>query len=155
MNLMDTLKQRLTALKLEAVKDSSKKENVTSLVTLIGEIDTVHRRGKGGPVPDSLVISEVVKRVNGLDGKIAEVEKERNDINGAGIDEWIAISRRECEFFNGLNVVPVQLTEDEIRAVLLDNGLLDIPSAFKYFRANYENRYNGDLVKRVVNNLNK
>ncbi len=155
MNLMDKLKQQLTALKLEAVTDPSKKENVTSLVTLIGEIDTVHRRGKGGPVPDSLVIAEVFKRINGLDGKIAEVQKERNDVNSAGIDEWIALSRRECDFFASLNVVPVQLTESEIRAVLLDNGLLDIPSAFKFFRANYENRYNGDVLKQIVNNLNK
>lgn len=111
---------------------SGQKEKMNHLKTLIGEIQTIASRAKGDS-SDETVIKTIKKFINDA--------KSTSELSGINNDEYIDTL---SEF------LPKQLTSDEIKQILKDNELKDVPSAMKHFSKNYKGMYDSKKVLLLI-----
>lgn len=54
----------------------------------------------------------------------------------------------ENEFLS--TYLPQVLSEDEVKQIIADNGLTDVPTGMKYFKEHYNGRYDGKMVSSIL-----
>lgn len=127
MNLIDQIQNKVTL-----YFKSGQKEKMNHLKTLIGEIQTIASRPKGDSSDDT-VIKTIKKFINDA--------KSTSELSGINNDEYI---NTLSEF------LPKQLTSDEIKQIIKDNELKDVPSAMKHFSKKYKGLYDSKKVLLLI-----
>jgi len=126
--LIDQIKTaRMTAMKQ---KDTVTK---TVLTTLLGELEGIAKRN-GADVGDELVISTCKKFIS------ANLET----IHLGGNLEMLEIENAVLD-----NFIPKQLTEDELRAIIVDMKATNIGQIMKQLKLDHSGKFDGKMASTI------
>jgi uncharacterized protein len=133
MTLLNTIK----AASLTARK-ARKTDEAALLSTLMGEIETLAKAGRG-ELTDAVVVTVIKKFIKNIDQVIEVVEP--NSIGGQN-----AIKEKQLlEAF-----LPKQLSEQELQALIDDMGCTNIGDAMKLLKQNYAGTYDGAMASKIL-----
>lgn len=127
---------------LEARKTKDKIK-ATLLTTLLGELQT-EMKSRGVEATDEMVIAKCKKFLKGNEELIKTCIP--------GDDRYIEanIEKQILESF-----LPKQLTEDELRNIIVATGLNDVGQIMKFLKENHAGQYNGKLASQVAKEFNQ
>lgn len=130
-------------------KKANDKVKVRVLTTLQGQIETLKKSGKA------------VNYVGIVKSFIENNEFTIRQLQVHGVDSQNEVDELDYENACLRNYLPKQLTEDEVRSIVLDlvaeagdlpvNAL--IGKVQGYFKQNYAGQYDGSLVTNIVRNI--
>ena len=115
-------------------------ETTKTLVTVLGELETVSKRN-GDEITDKVIVSKIKKTIS--------TNLEIIELNVHNADELIF----ENQFLS--QYLPQQLCEAKITEILSEVLFNNIGEGMKYLSANYAGQYDGKLAKKVILNLIK
>lgn len=131
MNLYQKLKDDLT--NYRKARDS---ERSKLLQTLVGELNT---KEKSNVVIDDAYIYKLIKIF---------VNNNNLTIDKLSVVETINRLRDENVFLE--SYLPKMLSEDEIKTIISEHALTDVPSGMKYFKEYHNGQYDGKLVSSLL-----
>lgn len=112
------------------------KERSVLLQTLIGELNTKEKSNV--MIDDSYVY------------KLIKIFTSNNNQTIAKLSDAEAIKRLEDENEFLESYLPKLLSEDEIKTIISENALTDLPSGMKYFKQHHNGQYDGKLVSSLL-----
>lgn len=115
----------------------------SSLTTLLGEIETLAKAGKG-ELTDAVVITIVKKFIKNIDETIKAID---------GRGNHSAVGRLHDEKVMYQQFLPKQLTTDELE-VLIDSfiagGVNNVGDAMKRLKVDHAGTYDGAIASRIL-----
>jgi uncharacterized protein len=139
--LFDDLKKaKMQALKDKDVNARSVLEAVISRTML----QAVELKAQGKELTDTDTLTNIQKVVK-------ELEEEKASFAAANRIENVASLQTQIEYIS--KFLPKQLSEDEIKKVILSLDDKSIPSVMKYFKTNYSGKCDMGLVSKVAKSL--
>lgn len=125
-------------LKLDLIEYRKNKDaNPTKLLqTLVGELNT---KEKSNVVIDDAYVGKLIK---------VFVNNNMETLKHTSDQATIEKLNSENELLN--SYLPKMLSEDEIKVIIADNSLNDVPSGMKYFKEHYNGLYDGKLVSTLL-----
>lgn len=125
-------------LKLDLIEYRKNKDaNPTKLLqTLVGELNT---KEKSNVVIDDAYVGKLIK---------VFVNNNMETLKHTSDQATIEKLNSENELLN--SYLPKMLSEDEIKVIITDNSLNDVPSGMKYFKEHYNGLYDGKLVSTLL-----
>lgn len=147
MTLLDQIKAKYLEVRKARNADAS-----ASLSTLLGEIETLAKAGKG-EITDAVVVTVVKKFMKNLDETItAFVDRLPTSTNDPADDkakfDALRLERALYETF-----LPKQLTENEIGHLLdgmIAAGAKDVGDCMKRLKADYAGQYDGAVASKLL-----
>lgn len=112
------------------------KERSVLLQTLIGELNTKEKSNV--MIDDSYVY------------KLIKIFTSNNNQTIAKLSDAEAIKRLQDENEFLESYLPKLLSEDEIKTIISENALTDLPSGMKYFKQHHNGQYDGKLVSSLL-----
>lgn len=110
-------------------------KTVTSLSTVLGEIETLQSRDRSKDIKDSDVFRIIDKSIEAL--------RERINLRGHDADTEIEITLLEA-------YIPRKLTEEELREIKTKNGFTSPREMMPYLVKNHAGQYDGKLASKVA-----
>lgn len=139
--LFDDLKKaKMQALKDKDVNARSVLEAVISRTML----QAVELKAQGKELTDTDTLTNIQKVVK-------ELEEEKASFAAANRSDNVASLQAQIEYIS--KFLPKQLSEDEIKKVILSLDDKSIPSVMKYFKTNYQGKCDMGLVSKVAKSL--
>jgi uncharacterized protein YqeY len=142
---MTTLLEQIRAVYLEKRKARSTFE-VASLSTLLGEIETLAKAGKG-EMTDAVVVTVVKKFIKNLDEAIAAVSK------STVLDPIARLGVMNEERALYEQFLPKQLTTDELSALIdsfIAEGVSNVGDAMKRLKTDHAGTYDGAAASTIL-----
>lgn len=130
-------KDRITAMK---AKNKVAKDILT---TLVGELEGAQydKNHKGNGITDELVVQSCKKFI------VANKEMLQH-VTDADVTERLT---NENVVLTGY--LPKQLTEDQLRTLIIDTGETNIGGVMKYLKSNYNGQFDGKLASQICREL--
>lgn len=102
------------------------------------------KKAKGEKLKDEDLIKLIQKTLK-------ELEEERNSFNEAKREDKV----KDIEYQMSLieKYIPSQLSEEEIKKIILSLESKEVPFVMKYFKTNYNGRCDMSLVNKVLRSL--
>ncbi len=139
------LYEQIKKANIQAMKD---KDNVARSFysVLLNKImlENIKKREKGAEVDDSDIANILQKTVK-------ELDEEKENYQKVGNSEEVANITRQIELAK--SYLPKQLSEQEIKDIILSLEDKSIPSVMKYFKANYNGKCDMKQVQEVLKSL--
>lgn len=125
-------------LKLDLIeyRKARDKERTKLLQTLVGELNT---KEKSNIVIDDSYVCKLIK-----------IFTNNNTQTISKISDAEAIKRLQDENEFLESYLPKLLSEDEIKTIISENALTDVPSGMKYFKEHHNGQYDGKLVSSLL-----
>lgn len=122
------------------VRKARQKQNALTCSTILGEMETVSKRS-GKEITDKIVYGKIRKaiEINHDNFKLVRTDEARDKITA------------ENKFLNGL--LPQELSEDEIRKILVELNPGHVGDAMQHMNANYTGRFNGGIASKIAREL--
>lgn len=134
--------KRIKSDRLVARREKNK-EVSSILTTLIGEIESdVIGNTKIKEITDDVVIAKIKKFSKSLNELLSKLDK---DSPAAELPNY------ELKILN--SYLPSQLTEDELRAIIIDSGLTNIGEIMKMLKSNYSGLFDGKMASSIIKEL--
>lgn len=111
-------------------------ERTKILQTLVGELNT---KEKSNIVIDDSYVCKLIK-----------IFTNNNTQTISKISDAEAIKRLQDENEFLESYLPKLLSEDEIKTIISENALTDLPSGMKYFKQHHNGQYDGKLVSSLL-----
>lgn len=132
MNIQEVKKMRMNAKK-------DKDQVAANILTLVvGEFETQEKRGEQ---PDVVQIATKLRKSN---SEVLDLMKGHREVNGSQIkkltEENIVLE----------NLLPKQLTDDELRDIISNSGANNIGMVMKFLGENYANQYDKKLASQLA-----
>jgi uncharacterized protein YqeY len=112
------------------------------LTTLLGELENIAKRN-GTDITDDMVVKTCKKFI-------------------ASNDEFLAATKdplvvhRLTEENNLLELyLPSQLTEDELKNIIIESEFITVPEIMKFLKENYSGKYDGKVASRLAKELSQ
>lgn len=139
------LYEQIKKANIQAMKD---KDNVARSFysVLLNKImlENIKKREKGAEVDDSDIANILQKTVK-------ELDEEKENYQKVGNSEEVANITRQIELAK--SYLPKQLSEQEIKDIILSLEDKSIPSVMKHFKANYNGKCDMKQVQEVLKSL--
>ncbi len=139
------LYEQIKKANIQAMKD---KDNVARSFysVLLNKImlENIKKREKGAEVDDSDIANILQKTVK-------ELDEEKENYQKVGNSEEVANITRQIELAK--SYLPKQLSEQEIKNIILSLEDKSIPSVMKHFKANYNGKCDMKQVQEVLKSL--
>jgi len=119
-------------------RKAREKAKARTLVTLLGELDTIAKRS-GAEVTDDLVVQVVTKFIKSLKETMAALPEDDSRYVDA-VDE-----AKVLEIY-----LPKQLTEDELRNIIAELNYTNIGQYMKALKEKYSGQYDAKLASRII-----
>lgn len=134
--------KRIKSDRLVARREKNK-EVSSILTTLIGEIESdVIGNTKIKEITDDVVIAKIKKFSKSLNELLSKLDK---DSPAAELPNY------ELKILN--SYLPSQLTEDELRAIIIDSGLTNIGEIMKMLKSNHSGLFDGKMASSIIKEL--
>lgn len=130
-----SLIERIGSQRLDARKGKRVVE-ATILTTLVGELDTQSKK-TGKPITDDIVIAAVKKLI-----------KSNSEALKVQAQDKLVEENRILEA-----LLPVQMSEDEIRRIIAEQNLQGVPAVMQYLNSNYSGQFDKALASSVARSL--
>lgn len=131
----DIRSQRMTAMK---ARDSVTK---TLLTTLLGELESIAKRTQCD-ITDDMVVKACKKFISG-----------NNEVIEAGVKLNLELPNLEAENVLLETFIPKQLTEDELRAIIVEMDASHLGEIMQKLKANYDGIYDGKLASTIARDI--
>lgn len=131
MSLYQKIKDDLVEYRKNHAKDQTK-----LLQTLVGELNTKEKSNV--KIDDSYVAKLIKVFVNNIN----------ETLKHATSQDTIDKLKAEAELLN--SYLPKLLSEDEVKRIIADNALTDVPTGMKYFKEHYNGLYDGKMVSVLL-----
>lgn len=131
MTLIEKIKQdQLTARK--------NREDASLLTTLIGEAEMIGKNAGNRTPTDEEVVALIKKFIN---NNVVVINATKNSAQA----HYAHIENKFLETY-----LPQQLTEDQMRGIIVSAGLNTKKDVMTYFKANYAGQYDGKILSSLV-----
>lgn len=123
-----------------AARKARQKQNAITCSTILGELETIAKR-TGEAITDEQLYKKIKKTIetNSDNLKLVKSESDKEHII------------KENNFLNDL--LPKQLSEDEIRIILTELKPSNIGQAMKHLNTKYTGRFNGGIASKIAREL--
>lgn len=139
--LFDDLKKA----KMQAFKDKNQDaRSVLEAVISRSMLQSVELKAQGKELSDDDVLTNIQKVVK-------ELEEERVSFKAAGREENVVSLTNQIEYIS--KFLPSQLSEEEIRNIILGLEDKSIGNVMKHFKTNYQGKCDMGLVSKIAKGL--
>ena len=137
MTLNDLKKAKMVEMK------ARNNDAVTGLNVVIAKLMLLEKSGKG-EITDADVVQAIQK-------SIKELQEEKEGFQKAGRAESVASLEAQIKAVEAY--LPKQLTEEEIKEIILKLEDRSVPSVMRYFKQNYQGKVDMKLVSDTLKTL--
>ncbi len=139
--LFDDLKKA----KMQALKEKDlNKRSVLEAVISRSMLQAVELKAQGKELTDSDTLTNISKVVK-------ELEEEKSSFASAGREDKVFDLEKQIEYIS--QFLPKQLTEEEIKKIILSLPDKSIKEVMKHFKTNYQGKCDMGLVSKVSKSL--
>lgn len=139
--LFDDLKKA----KMQALKENDlNKRSVLEAVISRSMLQAVELKAQGKELTDSDTLTNISKVVK-------ELEEEKSSFASAGRTDKVSDLETQIEYIS--QFLPKQLTEEEIKKIILSLPDKSIKEVMKHFKTNYQGKCDMGLVSKVSKSL--
>ncbi len=139
--LFDDLKKA----KMQALKEKDlNKRSVLEAVISRSMLQAVELKAQGKELTDSDTLTNISKVVK-------ELEEEKSSFASAGREDKVSDLKTQIEYIS--QFLPKQLTEEEIKKIILSLPDKSIKEVMKHFKTNYQGKCDMGLVSKVSKSL--
>ncbi len=139
--LFDDLKKA----KMQALKEKDlNKRSVLEAVISRSMLQAVELKAQGKELTDSDTLTNISKVVK-------ELEEEKSSFASAGREDKVSDLEKQIEYIS--QFLPKQLTEEEIKKIILSLPDKSIKEVMKHFKTNYQGKCDMGLVSKVSKSL--
>lgn len=139
--LFDDLKKA----KMQALKEKDlNKRSVLEAVISRSMLQAVELKAQGKELTDSDTLTNISKVVK-------ELEEEKSSFASAGRADKVSDLEKQIEYIS--QFLPKQLTEEEIKKIILSLPDKSIKEVMKHFKTNYQGKCDMGLVSKVSKSL--
>lgn len=131
--------------KMQAFKDKNQDARaVLEAVISRCMLQSVELKASGKELTDTETLTNIQKVVK-------ELEEERLSFKEAGRDEKVLSLTNQIDFISSF--LPKQLSEDEIKEIILGLSDKSMPAVMKHFKTNYQGKCDMGLVSKIAKSL--